>query len=166
MSEFAGLRKHEKTQHALKGLGSAALAAAVRRPSFPQRIIMYLTKKMLTVCVTCSAPERRATRRRVIMPFSLLSQSHADILHKDFILAWHAYCQLPSHRGFVHRRRERVHSCCVKLIVDGQFRETKLISEQVRNTSIKKETICTHQSGLQHDYSIQTSDWKKYCIVR
>ena len=29
MSEFGGLRKHEKTQHALVGLGSAALAAAV-----------------------------------------------------------------------------------------------------------------------------------------
>ena len=29
MSEFGGLREHEKTQHALVGLGSAALAAAV-----------------------------------------------------------------------------------------------------------------------------------------
>ena len=29
MSEFDGLRKHEKTQHALVGLGTAALAAAV-----------------------------------------------------------------------------------------------------------------------------------------
>ena len=28
MSEFGGLRKHEKTQHALAGLGSAALVAA------------------------------------------------------------------------------------------------------------------------------------------
>ena len=28
MSEFGGLRKHEKTQHALIGLGSTALAAA------------------------------------------------------------------------------------------------------------------------------------------
>ena len=29
MSEFDGLRKHEKTQHALKGLGSSALAADI-----------------------------------------------------------------------------------------------------------------------------------------
>ena len=29
MSEFGGLRTHEKTQHALVGLGSAGLAAAV-----------------------------------------------------------------------------------------------------------------------------------------
>ena len=44
-SEFGGLRKHEKTQHALVGLGSAALAAAValltqatiRRPDFPEK---------------------------------------------------------------------------------------------------------------------------------
>ena len=32
MSEFAGLWKHEKTQHALVGLGSTALAAAVTLP--------------------------------------------------------------------------------------------------------------------------------------
>ena len=43
MSEFGGLRKHKNTQHALVGLGSAALAAAValltqvRRPQFPER---------------------------------------------------------------------------------------------------------------------------------
>ena len=33
MSEFGGLRKHEKTQHTLVGLGSAV----VRRPEFPER---------------------------------------------------------------------------------------------------------------------------------
>ena len=32
MSEFGGLRTHEKTQHALVGLGSAALAVAVCLP--------------------------------------------------------------------------------------------------------------------------------------
>ena len=32
MSELGGLRKHTKTQHALVGLGSAALAAAVVLP--------------------------------------------------------------------------------------------------------------------------------------
>ena len=39
MSEFGGLRKRKKTQHALVGLGSGALAAAVavRRPEFPER---------------------------------------------------------------------------------------------------------------------------------
>ena len=42
MTEFGGLRKHEKTQHVLIGLGNAALAAAValprvRRPEFPER---------------------------------------------------------------------------------------------------------------------------------
>ena len=31
-SEFGGLRKHEKTQHALVGLSTAALAAAVALP--------------------------------------------------------------------------------------------------------------------------------------
>ena len=39
MSEFNGLRKHEKTQHALVVLGSAAIAAAVALPrsDFPER---------------------------------------------------------------------------------------------------------------------------------
>ena len=42
MSEFGGLRKHERNQHLLVGLGSAALAAAlvftqVRRPECPER---------------------------------------------------------------------------------------------------------------------------------
>ena len=42
MSEFGGLRKHEKTQHTLVGLGSAAFETAesltqVRRPEFPER---------------------------------------------------------------------------------------------------------------------------------
>ena len=32
MSEFSGLRKHKKTQHALIGLGSTALVAAVALP--------------------------------------------------------------------------------------------------------------------------------------
>ena len=41
MSEFGGLRKNEKTRHALVGLGGAAPAAAVvlpakRRPEFPE----------------------------------------------------------------------------------------------------------------------------------
>ena len=44
MLEFGGLHKHEKTQQALVGLGSAALAAAValpkvRWPEFPERDI-------------------------------------------------------------------------------------------------------------------------------
>ena len=34
MSEFGGLRKHKKTQNALVGLGSAALAAAVALPKY------------------------------------------------------------------------------------------------------------------------------------
>ena len=43
MSEFGGLRKHEKTEHAPVGLGSAALAAAVALPrkggpNFPKGI--------------------------------------------------------------------------------------------------------------------------------
>ena len=41
MSEFGGLRKHKKTQHALVVLGSAPLAAAVAiqgGPNFPQGI--------------------------------------------------------------------------------------------------------------------------------
>ena len=46
MSEFRGLREHEKTQHALVGPGSAALAAAVAlprqgSPNFPKDIIKY-----------------------------------------------------------------------------------------------------------------------------
>ena len=41
MSKFGGLRKHEKTEHALVGLGCAAQScgccshAQVRRPEFP-----------------------------------------------------------------------------------------------------------------------------------
>ena len=56
MSEFGGLRNYEKTQHALAGLGSAALAAAVvytkvMRPGFPERDnkvykIQYLLKNI------------------------------------------------------------------------------------------------------------------------
>ena len=38
MSESGGLRKHEKTQHALVGLGSAALAAAIALPGKVARI--------------------------------------------------------------------------------------------------------------------------------
>ena len=34
MSEFDGLRKHENTQHALVGLGSATLAPAVALPRY------------------------------------------------------------------------------------------------------------------------------------
>ena len=53
MSEFGRLRKHEKTQHALVGLGSAALAAAVvlpryDDPNFPKDMIKcskHKTKK-------------------------------------------------------------------------------------------------------------------------
>ena len=51
MSEFGGLRKHEKTQHALVGLGGAALAAAVafltqvRRPEFVKGIIIIKCKR-------------------------------------------------------------------------------------------------------------------------
>ena len=39
MSEFGGLQKREKTQHALVGLGSSALAVAIafKRPKFPER---------------------------------------------------------------------------------------------------------------------------------
>ena len=43
MSEFSELRKHEKTQHALAGLGRAALVAAcsltqVKCPNYPKGI--------------------------------------------------------------------------------------------------------------------------------
>ena len=39
MSEFGGCRKHEKTQHALVELGSAAVVAvvALSLPEFPPR---------------------------------------------------------------------------------------------------------------------------------
>ena len=39
MSEFGGLQKHEKTQHTLVGLGSAALAShtQIKRPKFSER---------------------------------------------------------------------------------------------------------------------------------
>ena len=56
MSEFGGLRKHEKTQHAFVGLGSTASAGAValpsqvRRPEFPERennvlLLLFFIKK-------------------------------------------------------------------------------------------------------------------------
>ena len=41
MSDFGGIRKPERTQHALVVLGSAALAAAVRQPEVPERNNMY-----------------------------------------------------------------------------------------------------------------------------
>ena len=37
MSKFGGLRKHKKTQQALVGMGSAALAASVALPEFTER---------------------------------------------------------------------------------------------------------------------------------
>ena len=48
--EFGGLRKHDKTQHAVVGLGSAALAAAaalprIGGPNFPKGIIKCIKKK-------------------------------------------------------------------------------------------------------------------------
>ena len=50
MSEFDGLGKHKKTQHALVGLGSAALAAAVTLPrlggpNFPKGTVKCEKKK-------------------------------------------------------------------------------------------------------------------------
>ena len=49
MSEFGGLRKHEKTQHALVRQGSAALAAAVALPKFPERIYKVYTIKIIKI---------------------------------------------------------------------------------------------------------------------
>ena len=51
MSEFRGLRKHEKTQHSLVGPGSAALEAAVAiprqgGPNFPKGIIKCIKYKI------------------------------------------------------------------------------------------------------------------------
>ena len=49
MSEFSGLRKHEKTQHALVGLGSTQ----VRRPKFPERYNkVYKIKNKIFKCKT------------------------------------------------------------------------------------------------------------------
>ena len=50
MSEFGGLRKHEQTQHALVGLGSAALAVAwilprYGGPNFPKGIMKCKKKQ-------------------------------------------------------------------------------------------------------------------------
>ena len=63
MSEFSGLRKHEKTQHVLVGLGSAALAIAVTfliqvgRPEFPERD-NKVCKKKKSLAVTLGARKR------------------------------------------------------------------------------------------------------------
>ena len=46
VSGFGGLRKKEKTQHALVGLGSAALAAAVLVRRFPKGIIKCIKKQI------------------------------------------------------------------------------------------------------------------------
>ena len=47
MSEFGGIGKHEKTKHALVGMGSAALAAdavILRQggPNFPEEVTMCI----------------------------------------------------------------------------------------------------------------------------
>ena len=52
MSEFDGLRNHEKAQHALVGLGSAAVVVAVvlprqGDPNFPKGIIKRIKKKSI-----------------------------------------------------------------------------------------------------------------------
>ena len=61
MSEFCGLLKHEKTQHALVGLGSAVLAAAAvlprqGGPNFPKGITKCTkkNKKVLPAAVSCN----------------------------------------------------------------------------------------------------------------
>ena len=41
MSEFGGLWKHEKAQHAFAGLGSAAVAAAVALGIFPTPVFKF-----------------------------------------------------------------------------------------------------------------------------
>ena len=58
MSQFGGLRKHEKTQHALVRLGSAPLAAdvaitQVRRPEFPERDNKVYKKERKTKTSKC-----------------------------------------------------------------------------------------------------------------
>ena len=59
MSEFSGLRKHEKTQHVFVGLGSAALAAAVALPrlggpNFPKGVIKCIKKiKKKNIKIQC-----------------------------------------------------------------------------------------------------------------
>ena len=50
MSEFDGLQKHEKTQHAYVGLGSAALA----RPKFPERGNKVNFFFILSSCCCCA----------------------------------------------------------------------------------------------------------------
>ena len=48
MSELVGLRKHEKTQHELVGLRSAAVAfIPVRRPEFPEIKQIFQKKSVL-----------------------------------------------------------------------------------------------------------------------
>ena len=54
MSEVGGLLKHEKTQHALVGLGCAALAAAVAGgPNFPKGTIKCVKKKKKNLDRNC-----------------------------------------------------------------------------------------------------------------
>ena len=85
MPEFGRLRKHEKTQHALVGLGSAALVAAVALPrldgpSFPQGIIKRI------ICVIKNQPYG-----------SLSFGTEVNVFLSVFIVFW----QLPVYKSKV-----------------------------------------------------------------
>ena len=51
MSEFDGLQKHEKTKHALVGLGSTCLAAAIALPLYPVFIACQAIWVSVVVCL-------------------------------------------------------------------------------------------------------------------
>ena len=55
MSEFGGLRKHKKTQHALVGLGSADVAAAVALPGKAAQISQKWAKGIIKWYMLCKA---------------------------------------------------------------------------------------------------------------
>ena len=84
MSEFGGLLKHEKSQHALVGLGSAALFGCcsltqVKRPEFPEtdnKTVSLKKEEKKRKSVFAAAYTREGTVSKM-----LTTQSHGvDIL--------------------------------------------------------------------------------------
>ena len=74
MSEFGGLRKHEKTPHALVGLGSAALEAVVALPrkggpNFQKGVI-----KCLKHCFSSSSSSIGSSRSSVVSSIEEINQ--------------------------------------------------------------------------------------------
>ena len=104
MSEFSGLQKHEKTQHALVGLGSAALAAVVALPrkggpNFPKGVILMKCIIKLKINKLNKKNNQKTIHRKRVRLWDLPREnwilSHQCDTSES---ASHRYCNRPTHK--------------------------------------------------------------------